>query len=652
MSRSRAGDGSALVAIVGAGGVGKSALAVAWAHSVAADFPDGQLYVNLRGFDPVGVPVPPDECLAGFLDALGVPAERRPVSQADRAAAFRTLTADKKLLVLLDNAADSHQVRELLPAGSGCLTVVTSRTRLAGLVASDGARPVRLAPLAEAEAFTYLQSRLGADRVERDRVALGQMVAFCGGLPLALAVVTARLVLEPHLDATALAARLGDSRATLSELALTDSATDPRAVFSWSHRRLTPGAAALFRTLGLHPGPGFSAAAALAVAASPGPEAEAALRELADTHLLSADADGRYRFHDLVRLYAVERAEAELDEAARRDVRRRILNHYLGLALQGDLHLVPNRPPLPPVSGAAAPSASPAFADAVEATRWFDAERDVLVAAAVMADEQGFDEHAWQLPWTMGMYLDRTADHHTMLTLLDRAAAAAGRLGDTASRVRILCASAQIRSFVGGHDLALELLNQAREELRGLDDVTSEARAEITTAMLLLRMERHDDAHRHAEQAIALMRRAGNTGGEGQAVLLAARALIGLGRFEEALERGREALDLNERVGFRTGQGRVLDAMAFALRELGRFEEALLHHHRAATTHAADGDHYYQALTLARAAQIHATMGDAARAREVQAAAWTIVDNLELGDDDRIFEELAFDAGGVGESAA
>lgn len=652
MSRSLAETSSPLFVIVGAGGIGKSALALAWAHSAAADFPDGQLYVNLRGFDPVGVPVPPDECLGGFLDALGVPAERRPASRAERAAAFRTLTADKKLLVLLDNAADSDQVRELLPGGPACLTIVTSRTRLAGLVASEGARPLGLTPLPEDEAFTYLQARLGADRVDREHTALEQLVTYCGGLPLALAVVTARLVLEPDLDAAALAARLGDSRAALSELAVADDAVDLRAVFSWSHRMLTPAAASLFSTLGLHPGPSFSAATVLAVAAAPGPEAEAALRELVGTHLLSADADGRYRFHDLVRLYAAERAETDLNESGRRDARRRIVDHYLDLAIHGDQRLVPNRPPRPNASAVAVPSTSPAFADAVEAMRWFDAERDVLVAVSGMADEHGFDEHAWQLPWAFAMYLDRTADRQTMLALLDLAADAAKRLGDTTTRVQMLCAAAQTRSFVGGSDLALELLNRAREDLRDLDDPISAARVELTAATLLLHGERYDDALVCAERAIPLWRRAESLGGEGQAILSAARALIGLRRFDEALGHCHEALNLNERIGFRTGQGRVLDVMALALRELGRLDEALHYHDRAATTHAADGDRYYQALTMARAARIHGALGDAAQAREVQAAAWVIVDSLGLADDDRIFEELAFDAAAAGEKAA
>jgi transcriptional regulator with XRE-family HTH domain len=358
--------GGRVVTVVGAGGIGKTALALAWAHRNTAAFPDGQLFVDLRGFDPGGSPVPPHSAVVGFLSALGVPASRIPRELAEQTALYRTLVAGKRMLIVLDNASDSAQARVLLPGGRDCLTLVTSRDRLAGLVAADGAQPLCLAPFSDAEAFELLAGRLGRQRTVDQHEAVRELIAACAGLPLALAVVAARLAVEPDLNASDLASRLRDLRGRLTELAATDASTDLRTVFSWSHRRQPRLAAAVFVHLGLHPGPSVSADSVAVLAGAGLPETEEALRALADSHMVAALGGRRYPLHDLLRAYAAELAESDLESGEPAAARHRMLDHYTRHALAADLLTAPARRRLA-VPGACEPADPPPFGTVDEA---------------------------------------------------------------------------------------------------------------------------------------------------------------------------------------------------------------------------------------------------------------------------------------------
>jgi Bacterial transcriptional activator domain/NB-ARC domain len=327
------GPASMRIAIVsGTAGIGKTTLAVAWGHRAVPRFPDGQLYVDLRGFDPTDSVVDPSVALRGFVEALGVPPERIPASPEGQVALYRSLLAGKRILVILDNARDADQVRPLLPGSPGCAVVVTSRGRQRPLVACEGGRPVILDLLSAEEAHDLLSRRLGADRVAAEPAAAADIITRCARLPLALVIVAARAGVHPTFTLATLAGQLGDAAGTLDSLHAGDAGTDMRLVFSWSYRALGAGARRLFRLLGLHPGPDIGLAAAASLAGLPIGVVQALLAELADAHLLAEHRPRRYAGHDLLRAYAAELADHHDSETERALARRRMFDHYVHTA--------------------------------------------------------------------------------------------------------------------------------------------------------------------------------------------------------------------------------------------------------------------------------------------------------------------------------
>lgn len=312
------------VAITGAAGVGKTTLAVHWAHRVADRFPDGQLYVDLRGFDPSGRPKSPDQAMAGFLQALRIPARRIPSAFDAQVRTYRGLLEGRRMLVVLDNAAYPEQVRPLLPCGPDCLAVVTSRSRLPGLV---GHR-VELGPFSDDEAWRMLANRLGQGRIAGGRTAVTEVVRLCSRLPLALAIVAARAAAQPDLGFDALAAELRERHAALDALSTSDDRSDLRAVFSWSYQILGADAARLFRLLSLHPGPDFALSTAASIAGVTTSRARALLSELDGVHLVVQHAPGRYLLHYLLRVHAFELSLVHDSEVERRAALRRMLGYY------------------------------------------------------------------------------------------------------------------------------------------------------------------------------------------------------------------------------------------------------------------------------------------------------------------------------------
>ncbi len=422
-------------AIGGTAGIGKTALALHWAQLIAHLFPDGQLYASLRGFDPSGAPVAPGEVIRGFLAALGVRPERVPATMDDQVGLYRTLLAQRRVLVVLDNARDAEQVRPLLPTSPTCLAVVTSRSDLAGLVATAGARPLILDVPSSAEARQLLAGVLGPARVAGEAAAAAALVRLCARLPLALAIVGARGAAAPGLRLAALAAGLGDAEGRLDVLETGDPLSSVRAVFSWSCRYLSDPAARLFRLTGVHPGPDITAQAAASLAGIGVPAARRALAELTRSHLLSEHSPGRFAFHDLLRVYAAEQARDLDDEAARQAAGRRVLDHYLHTAHAGALLLRPLRArivPDPPQPGCT----PEALGSSEQALAWFEAERHVLLTLTAHAAATGLDRYAWQIPWTLTDFLDRRGHWQDMVSALQTARAAAERLEDLDAQAR------------------------------------------------------------------------------------------------------------------------------------------------------------------------------------------------------------------------
>lgn len=339
--------------VSGTAGVGKTSLAVRWAHRVRDELAGGQLYVNLRGFDPAGVPVAPAEAVRGFLDAFEVPMPRIPAGFEAQVGLCRSLLANQRVLMVLDNARDAEQVRRLLPGSPTCLVLVTSRDALVGLVA-EGARPLTVDLLDSDEARELLVGRLGAGRLGAEPRAVDEIIGLCARLPLALAVVADRAATYPTFGLAALAGELRDARGSLDEFAGADPTTDSGAVFSWSYLQLSPSAARLFRLFGLHSGPDIGTRAAASLAALPAGQVRPLLAELARARLITEHSPGRYTCHDLLRAYASELAAVLDPELDRHAATRRLLTHYLHTTNDADRLLDPSRAEPPGVDRASA----------------------------------------------------------------------------------------------------------------------------------------------------------------------------------------------------------------------------------------------------------------------------------------------------------
>ena len=489
-----AGEG-VVVAVSGMAGVGKTALALHWAHRVAAEFPGGQLYADLGGFGPSGVPVEPAMALSGFLDALGVPDERIPRSLEARAGLYRSLVAGQRVLVVLDNARDVEQVRPLLPGSPGCVVLVTSRTRLAGLAVGGNAEFVALEVPSEQEAGELLAVRLGASRVAGEPDAVSEVIGLCARLPLALAIAAARAVAYPELPLAALAAELRDAARRLDVLDAGDGATSIRAVMSWSYQQLAESPARMLRLLSVHPGPGITAAAAASMAGIPLEQARHALRALAAANLVTEYLPGRYGLNDLLRAFAAEQAQAAGQAGDHRAAVRRILDHYLHSVNAARVTPVWELDPI--TLAAPRPGVAPeCFASRDQALAWLDAERAVLVKVTGQAAETGFDGHAWQLACSLAVFF-RTRGHWHDLFATQRVA-----LG-------------------------------AAERLRDQD---AQARAHWELGLAVAQAGRFRQAHFHLERALQLYQRLGDHDGQ-------ARARISIGLARERESRDREALD-------------------------------------------------------------------------------------------------------------
>ncbi|HVQ91801.1 MAG TPA: tetratricopeptide repeat protein [Mycobacteriales bacterium] len=635
-----AGTGTVVIsAIDGTPGVGKTALAVHWAHRIADRFPDGQLYVNLRGFDPARDALEPAEAVRGLLDALGVPPRRIPAGLDAQAALYRSELAGRRVLILLDNARDSAQVRPLLPGAPGCLVLVTSRNQLSGLVTAEAAHPVTLDLLTAAEARELLARRLGRDRVAAEPDAVDQIVAGCARLPLALAIVAARAAARPYLPLRTLADQLRDAR--LDALASVDDPTaDARAVFSWSYRLLDPAAARLFRLLSRHPGPEITAPAAASLAAQPLPQTRALLAEFGRASLLAEPVPGRYVLHDLLRAYAAEQSRGHDGPAERRAATGRLLDHHLHTAAAADRLSYPARDPV--TLARPAPGVCPEpFADGQQALAWLRAEQDVLLAAIDLAAGTGSDAHTWQLAWTVFTFLDRRGHWDHCLATQRLSLAAARRLADLPAQARAYLLLARAYARLGRHDDAHTVLQHAQNLYRQTGDRAGQAQTHHYLALVRELEGDYAAALDHDRRAVELYRAAGH--GLGEAV---ARNGVGwyqalLGDHEQAVASCRQALALYLDHGDRYGQAITWDSLGYAHHHLGRHAEALDCYRHALELFQASGDRQREALILIHLGDTQHATGDLDAARRAWQHALATLEDLRDPDADRIRTKLA-----------
>ncbi|MFD1323054.1 AfsR/SARP family transcriptional regulator [Micromonospora sonneratiae] len=595
--------GTAVVisAIGGTAGVGKTALAVHWAHRVAHRFPDGQLYVNLRGFDIDDRLVTPGEALRGFLEALHVPAQRIPADVSGQAALYRTLLAGRRMLVLLDNAHDPEQVRPLLPGASGCLVVVTSRNRLTGLVAAEGARPLTLDLLSTTESRELLARRLGRGRVAAQRPAVDEIVERCARLPLALAVVAARAATQPDFPLATLAAELADAQGgRLAALDAGDPATDVRAVFSWSYRALDDAAARLFRLLGLHPGPDLAVAAAASLAGVPPSRVRPLLAALTRAHLLTEHLPGRYNQHDLLRSYAAELCEEVDDEPERQAARHRLLDHYLHVSQAADQLLDPYRLAHPiTVSEAQPGAATDGPTGYSRALDWFAVEQDVLLAAVEQAARSGFDGHAWQLAAALVTYLDRRGHWHDLAAVQRTALDAAQRRADPLGQAQAHRGIAIACTWLGRLQDAYRHYQRDLDLYRESGDRLGEAHTHIGLSWVLSRQGQPQEAIDQTRQALDLYRAIDYQVGQAKALNNLGWFLARVGEHQSALDSCQQALMLHGETGDRHGAALTWDSLGYVHHELGQHEQATHCYLKALDLHRSLGDRYSEAEVLA-----------------------------------------------------
>ena len=618
-----------ICAASGTAGVGKTALVVRWAHRVAARFPDGQLYVNLRGFDPGGQVMAPAAAVRGFLDALGVPAERIPADLGAQAALYRSLLAGRRMLVVLDNARDAEQARPLLPGTASAFTLVTSRNQLVPLVATDGAHALTLDLLTGEEARELLARRIDAGRIAAEPQAVEQIITACARLPLALALVAARAATHPTFGLAALATELSAAGGRAGQLDAGDVLAQVRAVFSWSYTTLTPAAARLFRLLGLHPGPEFSAAAAASLTAAPLADTRGSLAELSRAGLLVEHAPGRYGFHDLLRAYAADLASAVDPDVERRAATIRLLDHYTHTAHTAARLLYPARDPMPLPLPPPAPGATPEQPTSQRAAlTWLATEHPVLLATQRFAAGVGFDTHAWQLARALDTFLDRQGHWHDLASAWQTALAAADRLGDrtgTAHAHRLLAhASTQLR----GYDQAHTHLSYALHLHTKAGDLGRQAHTHLDLCRLWERQDRSDRALDHAQQALTLYRATGHHSyGQADALNAVGWCFARLGDHTQALTHCQQALTLLQQAGYRDGEAATWDSLGYAHHHLGHHTQAVDCYQHALTLSRDLGDRYHAAGTP-----------DAAR------TAWTdalsILTDLEHPDADTIRAKL------------
>jgi DNA-binding SARP family transcriptional activator/tetratricopeptide (TPR) repeat protein len=628
-------------AIGGTGGVGKTWLGLRWAHDNLERFPDGQLYIDMRGFDPASEPLSPEVAVRGFLDALGVPPAAVPTEPDAQVGLYRSLVAGKRMLVVVDNARDTTQVAPLLPGAPTCTVLITSRRQLTSLVTAHGARPMPLDVLTATEAHQLLTEQLGADRVAAEPEPVRALIRWCAGLPLALGIIATRAAIHPELPLAELAGELLEASTRLDALDAGELAVNLRAVLACSCRALSPEAARLFGLLGLAPGADIGVAATASLSGLPAASVRLRLRELTTAHLLQ-DQAGRHRMHDLVRLYAIEQAHILHSEDERRAAVRRVLGHYLHTAHAADALLGPHREPvnLMPIEPAVRPER---IAHYQHAMAWFAAEHSVLLAAVAQAAATGFDTHASQLARVLATFLDRRGHWHDLAATQRVARDAAERAADPTGRAMAHAGLGRADSMRGRYAAAAEHFGHALEIFGQLGDRVGQAQAHIDLVRVFERQVRHREALSNAYQALDLYRAADHRIGQAGALNAIGWIHVQLGEHRRALAYCQRSLDLYRAIGDSRGQANAWDSLGYAHHHLGRYDEAIVCYRHAFDRVHELGDEYQEADVLTHLANTHLAAGNPEPARRAWRRALAILDRLGHPDADDVRAKLNAD---------
>jgi tetratricopeptide (TPR) repeat protein len=640
LNNAQSGAAATSVVVSGPAGVGKSTMAVQWARTVAPGFPDGQLFVNLRGFDPHGFPLGRIEALRGFLTALGVSDDDVPNDVEAATGMYRSLLVGRRMLVVLDNARDATQVRQLLPTSDGSLALVTSRHELASLAVTDQARLVSLDLLSAEESEALLEDRLGAERLRVEPGALAEIVARCGGLPLALAVAAARVKARDDLPLAAFAEELR-AVGSLEALHLDDPMTDVRTVLSWSVQTLKQETARVFRLLGLHPGPEASIASIMSSAALPARPARAAVADLTRAHLAIQRTGGRMAFHDLIREQARELVEATESAEVRRLATFRLVEHYLHSAFAATRALFSS--PLPftleaPPAGVIAET----FGDPEHASAWLTTEHLVLVRIVELASRTpGLERHAWQLARTLNGSLWDRCQCPDMALMHEAALAAALRTGDVRGQ-------ADSRHGLGEASIGLQQYDAGRDQLaRAIElfiecgDRIGESDAHCTLGRLLEAAGDFPAALDHTSRALKLYEEIGDRTGQAVALNNIGWLHSCLGNFVESLESCQRSLEIYRAEGDLPGQTYALDSLGRAYNGLGNQLRAIACFAEAAELANGLAQHFNRAQNLLHLGEAYEAIGDSDAARSAWRPALAILESLGHHNAHELRERLA-----------
>lgn len=636
-----AGDRSSapvVVTISGTAGVGKTALALHWAHRVRERFPDGQLYLDLRGSmeEPDGMS--PGQAIELILRSLHVPRERIPHTLAAQTMLLRSQMADRRMLIMLDNAVSADQVRPLLPGSPACLVLITSSQLLTSLVA-EGAHAVQLRLLSTAESRDLLIHRLGEQRIAAERESVDDLITYCAHLPLALSVAAARAATQPDLPLAAVTTQLLAAEERLDALATGDARTDVRTVFSWSYRALAPEGARLFRYLATHPGPDASINALASLAGWPAGYLRSIVNDLVRANLLTEQVPGRYSCHALLLLYAQEQAHAVDDHTTRSAALLRVFGHYLHTAQAAALLINPTRQQISlpvPVAGTVVTD----MADGNAAFAWMTAEHSVLLNTVRRAAETGHDEYVWRLAWMLADYLDRRGHWRDWMAVQTAAVAAARRLGDPDAEGRsgqmLARARTRLGDFAGARqDLAGVLaLYQARGDTIGL------AYTHIELGGTWSRANRHRQALGHALRALGLFQADGHAMGEADALNAAGWCHAQLGEHADAVVMCEQALDIYQRLGHPNGIAGAWDSLGCAQSRLGLHDVAVASLRRALELWQEAGNRFEIAATLANLGDAHHAAGHVEAARATWTTALAKLRDLGHPDVERVARSL------------
>jgi tetratricopeptide (TPR) repeat protein/DNA-binding SARP family transcriptional activator len=599
----RAPGPSVICLVYGMAGVGKTTFAVHAAHRMARWFPDGQLFLDLQGYTANGPRVGPAEALDRLLRAIGVMGDRIPQHLDDRAALYRDRLAGRRTLILLDNAYKADQVRPLLPAGPGCLVLVTSRRRLTAL---DDAHPLPLETLPAADSVALFGRVGGQDRLRGQQDAVERIADLCGGLPLAIRIVAARFRTHPAWQLRHLAKRLSDAQGQPWEL--DDGERSIAAAFRLSYEDLTDVHQRMFRLLSLAPGRDIEAYAAAALTETPPGPAARLLQDLLDANLLGQQVEGRYLFHDLMRSFAADLANTEDSPTDRAAALARLLDHQLHTAAAAmDVafpHEQHRRPRLPAPSRPIPPIPSPA-----EARAMLDAERANLIAAASAAAEHGWPDQIRKLDDTLFRHLITGAHYEDALVLHGLVLRAAREQGDRSGEATALDHMGQVQRRLGQYELALEHFQQALTAHREVGDRTQEAIMLTNIGVIRGLHGTYDQALDHLQEALELTRQVGDLANESNTLANIGNLHLYRGNYDEALDQYQHALSIFAEIGNRSGTGIVLTCVGEVHERQGRHDLALDHHRQALRIFGAIGDRAGEAMALTNLGRMHERRG-------------------------------------------